>query len=134
MYCKGLTKQELIDVGITDVKRDFTGWHVYRYWYKNNSNIKTNSEIKITMANRKHKYRPDKQYPKITFCVKQARYNIPLSRLIYVWFKGDIPDGMVIDHIDNDPYNNSPSNLQMLSVGENLTKRFTDNPDAWTNQ
>lgn len=134
MYCKGLTKKELLDAGIIDVKRDFLGWNVYRYWYKNNTGVKVHSKIKVTMANRKHKYRPDKQYPKVSFCVKQKVYNIPLSRLIYVWYIEDIPDGMVIDHIDNNPYNNNPSNLQMLSVGENLRKRFEDNPESWTNQ
>ena len=40
----------------------------------------------------------------------------------------------VIDHIDNNPYNNVPVNLQKLSVGENLAKRFVDNPSSNRNQ
>jgi hypothetical protein len=40
----------------------------------------------------------------------------------------------VVDHIDNNSWNCMPSNLQLLTIGENLTKRFEDNPDAWTNQ
>lgn len=136
MYCKGLTKKELIDVGITDVTYDVMrgDWKVTRYWYKGGSKSKTHKDIKITMACGKHKYRPDKYYPKVTFSTPGHMYNIPLSRLIYVWFVGDIPDGMVVDHVDNDSYNNMPTNLQLLTVGENLEKRYKDNPDAWTNQ
>ena len=136
MYCKGLTKQELIDVGITDVEYDelTKEWIVHRSWYKNNSPKKVEKTIKVTMACGKHKYRQDKYYPKVSFCVKQRVFNIPLSRLVYVWFKGDIPDGYVCDHIDNDSFNNLPDNLQILTVGDNLAKRFEDNPEAWTNQ
>lgn len=70
----------------------------------------------------------------MSFCAKQKVYNIPLSRLVYVWHKGDIPDGYVVDHIDNDSFNNSIDNLQILTVEENLAKRYDDDPDAWTNQ
>lgn len=135
MYCKGLTKQELVDVGITSVSVNFAGdWVIHRYWYKNKSKEKTNIILKVSLAEGKHKYRPNKYYPIVTFCAEQRRYTIPLSRLVYVWFKGDIPDGYVVDHIDNNSYNNMPQNLQLLTIEDNLAKRFEDNPDAWTNQ
>ena len=51
----------------------------------------------------------------------------PLSRFIYAWFVGDIPDGdFVVDHIDNDPLNNQLNNLQLLTIEENNRKRFED--------
>ena len=34
----------------------------------------------------------------------------------------DIPAGYVVDHIDNDSFNNDLSNLQLLSIRENLEK------------
>ena len=34
----------------------------------------------------------------------------------------DIPDGYVVDHIDNDSFNNDISNLQLLTIGENAKK------------
>lgn len=41
---------------------------------------------------------------------------------------------MVIDHIDNNPFNNRVKNLQKLTPEENLRKRFEDNPDGGRNQ
>lgn len=61
-------------------------------------------------------------------------YTIPLSRVLYVWFKEDIPDGYVIDHIDNDQFNNELSNLRLTTIEENLKKRFIDNPGCYVNQ
>ena len=41
---------------------------------------------------------------------------------------------MVVDHIDNDPFNNMPFNLQALTQEENLRKRYSDNPNNNHNQ
>lgn len=130
MYCKGLSRETLENAGIIGVELNNDKWIIRRLWYKNKSKYKVESIISVTLARGKHKYRPDKYYPKVTFCVRQKVYNIPLSRLIYVWFKGDIPDGYVVDHIDNNSFNNYPDNLQLLTIEDNLAKRFEDNPEA----
>ena len=124
MYCKKLTKQELLDAGFTSVEYINDQWRVFRYWRKNNSKEKIHTEISITLACGKHKYRPDKYYHKITYSFNRKVINIPLSRFIYVWFKGDIPDGYIIEHIDGNSFNNSPENLQLITVGDNLKRRF----------
>ena len=67
MYCKKLTKQELLDAGFTDVKYIDNQWRIFRCWRKNNSKNKTDTEISITLACGKHKYRPNKYYQKVTF-------------------------------------------------------------------
>ena len=135
MYCKGLSKQELVDYGFISVIYKNKEWVIFRNWFRNNSQEKELKTIKITEATRKHKYRPDKVYPKVNFSVRgKGIFSIPLSRFIYVWFNGDVPDGYVVDHIDNDPYNNHPDNLQILTISENLEKRYEDDPEAWTNQ
>lgn len=130
MYCKSLTKQELLDAGFIRVEYINDQWHVFRHWRKNNSKEKFDTEISITLARGKHKYRPDKYYYKITYSFNRKVINIPLSRLIYVWFKGDIPDGYVVDHKNNDSFDNTPDNLKLMTVGDNLKKRFEDNPEA----
>ena len=134
MYCKKLTKQELLDAGFTSVEYIDNQWRVFRRWRKNSSKEKFDTEIKVTLACGKHKYRPDKYYHKITYSFNRKVINIPLSRLIYVWFIGDIPDGYVVDHINNDSFDNRPENLQLLTVSDNLKKRFEDNEEAWVNQ
>lgn len=128
-YCKGLTKQELEDYGIVEIRwnKYLETWVVTREWYKNNSKTKKErKQLVIADVLAKHKYTQDKAYPKVSFSYKQKPIAIPLSRLVYVWFIEDIPDGYVVDHIDNDPYNNKLSNLQMLSIGDNIRKRFND--------
>ena len=125
MYCKSLTKQELLDAGFTSVEYIDNQWRVFRRWRKNSSKEKIDTEIKVTLACGKHKYRSNKYYHKITYSFNRKAINIPLSRLIYVWFKGDIPDGYVVDHKNNDSFDNDPDNLK---------KRFEDNEEAWVNQ
>ena len=71
MYCKKLTKQELLDAGLTDVKYIDGQWRVFRCWRKNNSKAKVNSEISITLACGKHNNIPNKYYQKVTFSVNR---------------------------------------------------------------
>ena len=134
MYCKKLTKQELLEAGFTEVKYIDGQWRVFRRWRRYNSKEKFDTEIKITQACGKHKYRPDKYYDKITYSFNRKVINIPLSRFIYAWFKGDIPDGYIIDHINGDSFDNRPENLQLLTVGDNLKRRFESGEEAQMKQ
>lgn len=43
-------------------------------------------------------------------------------RLIYILHNGDIPDGLVIDHIDRNPANNKIENLQAITQRNNSRK------------
>ena len=45
-----------------------------------------------------------------------------IHRLVWETFKGEIPKGLEIDHIDSNPCNNSLSNLQLLSRRDNNDK------------
>lgn len=46
-----------------------------------------------------------------------------VHRLVWMAFRGDIPLTMEVDHVDNDPANNSLANLQLLTRSENSKKR-----------
>ena len=131
-----LTRAMLEEYGITNIYWDCDNneWWINRFWYKNHSKDKHHYRVEITNACRPHKYTPKKVYPKVTFSYKCKNKSITLSRLLYAWFKGDIPEGYVVDHIDNNPWNNSLDNLQLLTQEENLIKRFTDNPNNPCNQ
>lgn len=72
----------------------------------------------------------------------QTRYSFSLSKFLYAWFRGKVPAGYDVDHIDNNPYNNyinedpddPKTNLRLLTRKENIRKRIEDNPDGWINQ
>ena len=53
---------------------------------------------------------------------KSKRAWIRAHKLIYQTFIGEIPDGVEIDHDDDDRHNNSVANLQLLTHSENILK------------
>lgn len=137
MYCKGLTKKELEEMGIVEVRwnKYLETWVVTREWHKNNSKTKIErKQLVIGDVFSRHKYTRDRSYPKVSFSYKNKPVAITLSRLVYVWFIEDIPDGCVVDHIDNNPENNKLDNLQLLTIKDNIDKRVVDNGCKCFNQ
>lgn len=53
---------------------------------------------------------------------KQNRKSIRVHKLVWQEFNGCIPQGFVIDHIDNVKNHNSLDNLQLLTPTENSQK------------
>lgn len=43
-----------------------------------------------------------------------------VNRLVYITFVGEIPDGLEVNHIDEDKHNNRLDNLNLLSHGDNV--------------
>ena len=50
------------------------------------------------------------------------RKTYSVSRFVFETFKGEIPSDKQADHINNDKFNNSIDNLQLLSLAENTRK------------
>lgn len=50
-----------------------------------------------------------------------------VHRLVYETFKGDIPDGLIVDHIDEIRTHNYITNLQCITYSENTKKSYTSN-------
>ena len=79
-------------------------------------NLSKNIELKLT---------PSGNYLRFN-----AAYGINKKILVHraVWeaFNGEIPYGMEVDHIDNNPQNNALDNLQLLNRSDNLKKRNID--------
>lgn len=61
---------------------------------------------------------------------KQVHY--VAHRIAFVLMGVTVPVGMVIDHIDGDPFNNRWSNLRVVSHSQNIThqKRRSQNPSG----
>lgn len=61
-------------------------------------------------------------YAQTTIVVTGRKLSLKQHRLVWLYWNGEIPAGMTIDHIDGNKLNNDPSNLQLLTRGENARK------------
>lgn len=68
-------------------------------------------------------------YPRVSVTDKDGvTYNEGLHRIMWRAWKGPIPDGMTVDHIDDDKTRPHLDNLQLLTAGENAAK---GNAEDW---
>ena len=135
-YAKGLTKEYLIKAGVKDIYfnpydlqyhvigkndkekslfRNKQGYLYFNVYALNEQGQYIKKPIRIKRKGCKKVYDTYKYKPTA----------INLHRAIYAWFKGDIPQGMVVDHIDNKHethYDNRPENLQLLTPAKNVAK------------
>lgn len=52
-----------------------------------------------------------------------------ISRVVWIWFRGEIvPRTLEVDHIDENKRNDRLSNLQLLTLEENMAKSHRDGP------
>lgn len=72
----------------------------------------------------------DRGVPKKTYltstgylCIWYSGRNIRAHQIVYTTWWGPIPEGMEIDHIDGNPVNNSPDNLEAVTHSENVLRR-----------
>jgi len=61
----------------------------------------------------------EKAYKRL--CINGTKYL--LHRLIWTMFKGTIPDGMWVDHIDQDKWNNRIENLRLCDPSQSVCNR-----------
>jgi hypothetical protein len=56
----------------------------------------------------------------LLFCTDGIQRTYLVHRVIWFYFNGDIPEGIQVNHIDEDKTNNTLSNLNLMSQKENL--------------
>lgn len=134
MYAKKLTKEELMENGITEVtktgrifKNDeevnctidkSTGYFMYRIYDKDEEGNK----IKIPKSEDAKDYEYTYKYRAIG-----------LHRIMWAWHYGEVPEGMIVDHKNNSHDHIEDyhlDNLQLLTPGENIAKE-RDNWHVW---
>ena len=127
-YTPAFTKDDLITLGITVEKADNEfGYNVYQF-----GRLK---KIKIRTYN-KPKYSPESTQcasVSIYYRDKKQTRTVGLARLVYVAFVGDIPEGFVLHHVDENPLNNTLGNLRLLSRSDN-TYRAGHNQYTYLNK
>jgi len=64
----------------------------------------------------------------VHLCVNYKHSFHFIHKLIYITFKGEIPEGLEIDHINENKRDNRLKNLQLLTHQENVQKYFNHNP------
>lgn len=57
------------------------------------------------------------------FICYKKRKTVYVHRLVYEAFKGEVSEGMEIDHIDRNKHNNNPDNLRLVTHTENALNR-----------
>lgn len=66
--------------------------------------------------------------PKEKRTTSSGQINVGVHVINYAWNVADKPQGLVVDHIDNNPLNNHISNLQLLTPRENVNKELNRPP------
>lgn len=123
-YGRKLTKQDLIDAGITEITEN---GEVFRGEIKLNFSINNQGYKTIAIYDRDKNGKMIKIIPKNSrpgYYIYKTR-TIGLHRAMWAWFYGEVPDGMVVDHINNQHENLDDyrlDNLQLLTPAENLEK------------
>lgn len=123
-YGRRLTKQDLINAGITEITEN---GEVYRGEVKLNFSTNSKGYKMISIYDRDENGNMIKIIPKNAtpgYYVYKAR-TIGLHRAMWAWFYGEVPEGMVVDHKNNQheelaDYN--LNNLQILTPAQNLEK------------
>ena len=119
-----LTKQDLIDNGYF-----VEGEKVFKNTSKGVKEIKQHTVVG------KHKYGKDREYICVSLRIERL-FNgkqrlIGLHNVIYAWYKGELPLGYDVDHIDGDSLNNNIDNLELVTHEENLKRRRIKGPNQW---
>lgn len=114
---RGVSKEELLELKVVIHKNITTesGFLVFQEGKRRPISVKITNMYKNTPC----------KYHYYTWIREKngKQWAISLASLIMVLIKGeDIPAGYVVDHIDNDSFNNDLDNLQVITISENVKK------------
>ena len=119
---KKLTKEMLVmNYGITFVSED--GLHIMKGPKTISQSVNKSTGYVMINVRDKAEYQatPKEERTKHTAC-----YKLQVHRVVYAWFRGEVPEDMVVDHIDTNKADNSLENLQLLTQDENMAKYSND--------
>ena len=80
-------------------------------------------KLKPQIIGPNHKYGKSCKYVFYGLYLNGKFYQVGLHNIIYAWYKGEVPIGYEVDHLDGDTFNNSPENLELVTRAENIHRR-----------
>lgn len=105
-----------------------------RYEIDEYGNIRSLSNVKSSSKGLIRKHQLDRfGYHRITLHKNSNRISYSVHRLVYETFKGDIPEGYEINHIDGNKSNNHIDNLELVTHQENSI-HARNVLDRWSNR
>ena len=125
-----LTKQDLIDNGyFVEGEKVYKQYNSKRWGY----GVR---EKKQHIVTKKHEYGHDKSYPYICMYIKRIddghkKLHVRLHNVIYAWYKGEVPLGYEVDHVDGNSFNNNIDNLELVTREENIRRRSIKGVNHW---
>lgn len=82
--------------------------------------FKWKDDYDLVGPNNKEYYKTNcNKYKARTFIFGKRKYTCLVHRIAYRFFKGSIPQGMTINHINGNRLDNNPDNLEVLSLKDN---------------
>ena len=136
-----ITREDLLYAGVS-IKVDeneLGGYNVTQPYIKGKANTENRWSIKrpVYVNIAKHPYGKDKAYlltsVKIEIDGICKTITMPLHRLVYIYFKGNFPDGYDIAHLDDDPFNCSIDNLEAIPHEDNIRMRKAKGANQYKN-
>jgi len=104
-------------------------WSMVKYYYEDGTFEKLNnyqvSDIIHKIRNKKSKRKLKgwrRNGCRVYYTLNKERNGMPLARILYSTFIGEIFPGFQVDHKDEDPSNDNLYNLQLLTPEENAAK------------
>ena len=73
----------------------------------------------IKSSERELKYVSSKGYIHIWFYKNKKKYCCKAHRIVWIYFNGEIPDGLEINHKNGIKTDNRPENLELVTISEN---------------
>ncbi|MFD3361577.1 HNH endonuclease [Streptomyces albidoflavus] len=74
-------------------------------------------------AGRRTRHLPGKGHLKVSLFRDGQQYDRSVHRIIYEAFMGEVPDGLVLRHMDGNPSNNDIANLAAGTQADNIRDR-----------
>ena len=80
-------------------------------------------KLKSHINGQDRKYGKNREYVFYDLYFNGKQRRIYLHNIIYAWYKGKVPLGYEVDHLDGDTFNNSPENLELVTHAENVRRQ-----------